>query len=425
MQFSILSTVSYCALFFSACKKDETPSPIIPSINSISTTRAAEGDTLSLSGDNFSSDPTANLVKFDDKNVVVVNASSTLLTVIVPAGLATGNVIITVTVNGQVKSFPFLFTRLARVTTLAGSGIDGTVNAQGKSASFHLLTGLTIDASDNLFVCDGYLKIRKITSAGLVSSFVDASFVSPPSIFAYSITRDNSGNFYSTDQGHIKKITSAGIITTLAGGGSGTSPSDDGTGSNAYFESDVRGLTVDASGNLFVTEASRIRKVTPTGVVTTIAGIKNGLSFADGDGANARFSQLYHITIDASGNLYVADAANQRIRKISPSGTVSTFAGNGTLGSVDGTGTSAQFAAPSGIVFDASGNLYVTEDLGNKIRKISPSGVVTTLSGSAAGYKDGNIEKALFNRPHGIAVDALGNLLVLDQGNFVVRKITF
>ena len=165
----------------------------------------------------------------------------------------------------------------------------------------------------------------------------------------------------------------------------------------------------------------RIRKISPAAVVTTLAGSSTG--YMDDTGTAAKFRGPRGVAVDSSGHVYVADSNNNRIRKISPTGVVTTFAGS-SQGDDDGTGTAAKFNNPSGVAVDSSGHVYVADQSNHRIRKISPAAVVTTLAGSSSGYVDGALAAAKFNGPSGVAVDSSGNLYVADFNNHRIRKIS-
>jgi len=198
-----------------------------------------------------------------------------------------------------------------------------------------------------------------------------------------------------------------------------------GSGDYAQFNAPY-GVAVDSFGNVYVGDAAnhRIRKITPAGVVSTLAGGLSG-GYQDGAGDSARFSVPTGVAVDSSGNVYVADTGNERIRKITPAGVVSTLAG-GVVGYEDGAGDSAKFDTPFGVAVDSSGNVYVADTDNNRIRKITAStGIVSTLAGdSTSGNNDGTGTSARFFSPAGIAVDSLGNVYVSDRGNNSIRKIT-
>ena len=322
----------------------------------------------------------------------------------------------------------------AVVSTLAGSGISGSTNGTGSSASFNSPNGIATDLSGNIFIADkSNHKIRKITSSGVVSTFAGsgtagstdgtgtaASFNNPE-----GLTSDASGNVYVADAGNnkIRKITSAGVVTTFAG--SGTAGFLDGTGTTAKFYYPY-GITIDASGNVFVSDRTnnRIRKVTSAGTVSTLAG-SGTAGYADGTGTFASFNSPLGITVDANGFIYVVDCYNQRIRRITSSGVVSTLAGSGSAGVVNGKGVLASFNNPTGITVDASGNVYIVDNNNQVIRLISPAGLVTTLAGSGtAGSADGTNLTASFYYPLSICIDTNWNLFLTDQNNNKIRKIT-
>jgi sugar lactone lactonase YvrE len=241
----------------------------------------------------------------------------------------------------------------------------------------------------------------------------------------------SGGNVYlaGSTNNRINKITPDGTVSTIAG--SGTAGFTDGQGTSAQFNTPT-GVAVDSAGNVYVAESgnNRIRKITPGGTVSTLAG-SGTAGYAEGTGTNAQFYYPYGIAVDSAGNVYVADTGNRRIRKITPGGTVSTLAGSGINGYADGPGSSAQFNTLYGIAVDSAGNVYVSEMLIHLIRKITPGGTVSTLAGGTggrssgtAGYADGKERMAQFNTPLGIAVDSAGNVYVADHRNNRIRKIT-
>lgn len=325
---------------------------------------------------------------------------------------------------------------------LAGStgsleGNRGYLDGNGTAAQFNLPRGVTVDMAGNLYVTDSFNRtIRKITPAAEVTTFAGAAGLSGSidgvganARFAFPtyITGDTAGNLYLTDGSTVRKLTSDGVVTTLAGR-PGVIGSADGIGAAASFDY-LSGITADTAGNLYVAEFYNhtIRKITPAGVVTTLAGTAKSAGSADGVGAAARFFYPTGITSDAAGNLYVSDSGNSTIRKITPSGEVTTLAGMpGVIGSTDGAGASARFYRPIGITADALGNLSVVDGANHTIRKITLAGVVTTLAGMPGikGSDNGTGPAARFSSPSGIAMDVAGNLYVADESNHAIRKIT-
>lgn len=240
---------------------------------------------------------------------------------------------------------------------------------------------------------------------------------------------DGTGNLYVTGYFDyaIRKITNEGVVSTFAGS-LGTNGSVDGTGYAARFGGPC-GITRDAAGNLYVADAANnaIRKISSSGVVTTFAGYLNSAGTSDGQGTSARFYYPTDVAIDGSGNFFVADRNNNVIRKITSAGAVSTFAGSmGVAGSLDGTGNTARFNWPAGIAIDGAGNLFVADYNNCAIRKITSAGVVTTLAGAlgTAGTSDGTGSNARFNGPNGITIDNAGNFFVGDRQSHTIRKIT-
>jgi streptogramin lyase len=331
--------------------------------------------------------------------------------------------------------------RTAMVTTLAGkAGSAGSTDGTGVAARFDSPEGIACDDFANLYVADAHnCTIRQITPDGKVTTLAGKARAEGSAdgrgaaarFFAPSgITRDIDGNLYVTDylNSTIRKITLAGKVTTLAGK-AGTPGSIDGKGAAARFTNPL-GIIDDSAGNLYVTDdnANTIRKITPAGEVTTLAGKAGSAGSADGSGAAARFNDPAGMAIDAAGNLYVTDYLNDTIRKVTPAGEVTTLAGQaGLAGIADGMGAAARFAGPTGITRDSDGNLYVSDLDGQTIRKITPAGEVTTVAGQAgsAGSTDGRGAAARFNGPIVGARDAAGSLYISDYNNDTIRKITW
>jgi len=318
------------------------------------------------------------------------------------------------------------------VSTLAGSGISGDTNSTGASAQFNYPAGVAVDASGTIYIADGNNhKIKKISPQGEVSTLagsgiegdVNGSSTSAQFRLPAGVAVDGDGNIYVADGGNnkIKKITPNGEVSTLAG--SGEQGQEDGNGADAQFEDPVD-VAVDASGNIYVADSdnNKIRKITPNGNVTTLAG-SGDYGFVDGTSGVAQFTDPQGVAVDASGNVYVADQDNNRIRKVTPNGVVSTVAGNGGTGYVDGEAASAQFDEPQDVAVDASGNVYVL-DLNDVIRKITPQGMVNTWAGNGiSGDVDGEAASAQFNAPIRVTIDVSGNFYVADYGNHKIRKI--
>jgi sugar lactone lactonase YvrE len=325
------------------------------------------------------------------------------------------------------------------VTTLAGSGTYGSDDGVGAYARFAAPMAVASDRAGNLYIADqGNNTIRKIAQAGIVTTLAgtaakagsadatgaEARFYEPT-----GATADSAGNLYLADtRNHtVRKVTSAGVVTTWAGL-AGKEGSSDGIGAEArfYFPSDV---AADSMDNVYVADEWNdvIRKITSGGAVTTLAGMAGAPGSADGAGAQARFYRPTGLALDRADNIYVADHDAHTIRMIKPLGVVTTLAGTpGASGRVDGTGADARFAEPTSVATDTSGNVYVADSANHAIRKITPEGVVSTLAGTlgASGSADGTGAEARFNNPRGVATDPAGDVYVADTGNQTVRKIT-
>lgn len=293
---------------------------------------------------------------------------------------------------------------IAGITSLlAGSG-PGSVDGTGSGASLQQPNDVAVDISGNVFVADLYNNhVRKITPAGVVTTL--APYITYPE----GLDFDSAGNLYVASFGdnNVVKITPSGTSTVFA------------TGFNT-----PRGIAVSTSGDVYVADSGNnlIKKITPAGTVTIFAG-SGVYGSTDGTGTAASFGVPYAIAIDSSNNLYTADFNSTKIRKITSTGVVTTIAGS-TDGYADGIGTAAMFSQPSGIAVDTSGNIYVGDSANNRVRKITSAGVVTTLIGSGtAAYAEGSGTGAALNYPAGIAFGSDGTMYLADRVNNRIRKV--
>jgi sugar lactone lactonase YvrE len=324
------------------------------------------------------------------------------------------------------------------VTTVAGTaGNPGFADGAGLQARFRGPSGVAVDPAGNVYVADEINHtIRKVSATGEVTTLAGAAgyggsnngtgtaagFRAPT-----GVASDGAGNVYVADAANntIRRITPAGAVTTLAGLADNEGD-EDGTGSAARFKY-PNGLTVDSAGNVYVADSFNhtIRKVTAAGVVTTLAGQSGAGGSADGTGSNASFNTPTSVAVDGQNNVYVADTWNHTVRKVTPARVVTTLAGlAGVSGSTDGAGAAARFSSPTGLAVDGAGNVYVADTYNNKIRKVTPAGVVTTLAGSEGtiGTTDATGSATRFGNPAGIAVDSTGNLYVADFYFNTIRK---
>ena len=317
------------------------------------------------------------------------------------------------------------------ITTVAGGGNGGAAT----NASLHDPTGVAVDASGNLFIADKtFGLIRKVdingvitTMAGGGTNYGDDGAATNASLNPSAVAVDSSGNLFIADaNGRIRKVGTNGIITTVAA-----------TNTSLAVPS---GVAVDASGNLFIADTynQRILKVNVNGIITTVAGNgyvnpDNGEGAYSGDGSaatNARLNYPYGVAVDASGNLFIADSNNGRIRKVNVNGIITTVAGGGAnYPGNGGAATNAVLYAPTGVAVDASGNLFLADAINNLIRKVDVNGIITTVAGGGANYganypgDGGAAIDARLNYPSGVAVDASGNLFIADTRNSVIRKV--
>jgi uncharacterized repeat protein (TIGR01451 family) len=391
---------------------------------------------------------------------------------------ASGNIFIADTQHSRIRKVNASGT----ISTVAGTGTLGSGGDGGPATSAQLSypNWVDVDANGNLFIADRgyaavYFKIRKVTPAGVISTaagngnFGDggnarlASFGSP-----MGLALDSSGSLYVADTNHsrIRKISRPGTVSTVATGSNGVAVIAVDASDNVYFSECgfsiykltpqgaqstlatneynwyfcdyyyyyARGaVAVDAGGNLIVanTFSNRIDKVAPNGQITPFAGTGTyGFAGDGGPATAAQFRNPWGLALDSAGNLYIADMSNNRIRKITPGGVISTVAGTGVSGfSGDGgAASSAQLSGPGGVAVDAAGNLYIADSFNNRIRRVNPAGIITTVAGTGlAGFAgDGGLAtSARLSFPTGLVLDSAGNLFIADNGNDRIRRIGF
>lgn len=313
------------------------------------------------------------------------------------------------------------------VTTWAGTGVAGYQDGPAASAQFNSPRGIALDKDDNLYVADLYnYRIRKIangqvtTLAGTgVLGYLDGPAATAQFSSPRSITFNNAGELLIAEKGRIR-LFSGGQVSTFAG--TGTLGMQDGPIASAMFN-DIRSLEPNSLGEIILTEYENIvlRKIA-NGQVTTFAGCGTA-GFINGPAATAQFYQLRNIAIDPANNIYVADAGNNCIRLIA-NGQVTTFAGTGVAGLIDGPAASAQLNNPHGLLIDPKGRLIVA-DTGNNCIRIIADGKVTTIAGTGVkGFADGAVTTAMFSDPNDLALDQAGRLFVSDFTNNRIRVLS-
>ena len=386
------------------------------------TPAAPGGATIIIDGTGFSPVPSENTVKINGVVAAVQSATNTQLRVVVPPQAGTGKLVVLAGNETDTASTNFIYEWTAMVTTVAGSTY-GYQDGPAATAKFYQPAGLKLDASGNLYVADwANHKVRKIGTDGMVTTLPGRyapGGTGPATDFNYpaDIAFGLSGNIYVPEYGAhlVSRVDPSGTVNVLAG--NGTASFWNGTGAAAYFNGPA-GVVADASGNLFVTDIFnyKIRKITPAGVVTTFVGGPQG--DADGIGSAGLFSHPMGIAMDASGNMYVTDFS--RIRKISPGGNVTTLAGSGGGGHLDGPASTATFEWLHPIAVDANGVVYVG-DGNSTIRFVTTSGMVNTVTH----YKNAaNGQPMTFDEISGLTVDANGVIYVSDKYHHKIHKFT-
>ncbi len=330
------------------------------------------------------------------------------------------------------------------INTYAGNGTCCSNSGDGgpaTSASIQYSYGLAFDAAGNLDIADASDRIRQVSPAGIITTVAGngnygfsgdgGSATSASLSSAYGVALDSAGNVYIADENNsrIRKISPSGIISTFAGNGTVSYSGDNGPAINSQLAF-PRGITADSAGNYYFADYynQRVRKIAAAGTITTVAG--TGVAGFSGDGGAAASAQLSYpsgVALDASGNLYIADTSNERIRKVDSSGNITTVAGNGCcFGGDGGPATSAQMNGPSAVTFDAAGNMYIADTNNSRIRKVSTSGTITTVAGNGTNGFSGDggaATSAQLRQPQGVAVDAAGNLYIADTNNGRIRKV--
>lgn len=320
------------------------------------------------------------------------------------------------------------------VETLAGSGSPGSRDGSSLDSGFQWPTGLAADSKGYVYVADfSNNQIRGVSREGKVITLAGtglgghADGEAPKAMFhgPQTVAVDREGNLFIADSENfrIRKITPDARVHTVAG--SDHSAYADGRGGFARFVYPT-GIAVDSHGNVFIADrgSHSIRRIEPDGTVSTLAG--NGTpGYRNGPGSRARFHDPLSVVVDPQGYLYVADAGNHTIRKITPSGQVINYAGGGLPGFRDGRGSEALFHWPTGLALDNDGVLYVSDSNNSRIRRISRSGEVSTLAGNGMpGFTDGPGRSARFNFPTGLGIDHGGALYIADSANHLIRRIT-
>ena len=355
---------------------------------------------------------------------------------------SSGNVYIDERADGRIRKVD----TKGNIATIGGNGSlgFGGDNAAGTSAQLFLPMGVAVDTGGNVYIADTQnCRVRKLASGGTITTIAgnggysysgDGGAATKAQLNApQGAAVDAAGNFYIADTANhvVRKVAANGAISTLAGNGTAGFGGDNGAAASAQLNSPT-GVAVDGSGNVYIADSanSRVRKVSSAGSIATVAG--NGTPGYSGDGssaANAMLNFPVAVAVDTAGNLYIADTNNSAIRKVSTSGTISTVAGNGLQGysGDQGPATAARLNDPQGVAVDSAGKLYIADTGNNRVRTVAGNGAIATLAGNGLPGNSGDggpATLAQLANPTGIAVDAAGSVYVSDASAYV-RKILF
>ncbi len=407
--------------------------PEPPTVTGITPATGAAGTLVTITGTKFDQVAGTSQVLFNGRTGLIFESDSNQLVAQVPLGSSTGPV--QVFSNGFTTTGPtFNYISTTAVVTVAGSGLKAYVTDTSLlRAAFSLPTDIALTSDGNVVVADaGNHRIRLInfgnsrvsTFAGKAQGYADGNDTLALFNTPVDVALAPNGDLIVADAGNhaIRRISPSRAVTTVAGGGA--AGFTDGTGTAARFNQPY-GVVVTSTGIIYVADYGNhaIRRIDASGNVTTLAG--NGTAgFLNAQGAAARFNRPIRVALDNSGNVLVSDYLNNVLRSVDAGGNVTTRAGSGTQGYLEGSTAAAQFNRPVGIAVDAAGNIFVSDNNNHRIRRITTGNMVETYAGLGInGFNNGPVATALFNTPQGIALDALGNLYVADYLNQRIRLI--